>query len=86
MKKRPSGRITTLAPIKQEIVHKWQVIQKCPFLDPLWQLVEGRVSFCVKVMYCSTQTIYGTILVDDINLTSPRELSLAMWWTSWVRV
>jgi hypothetical protein len=78
----PSGRITTLVPIKQEMVRKRQMIQKCPFLDPLWQLVEGRVSFCVK----STQTRYGTIMVDDINLTSPRDLSLAMWWTSWVRV
>jgi hypothetical protein len=40
MKKHPSGRITTLVLIKEETVHKWQVIQKCPFLDPLWQLVE----------------------------------------------
>jgi hypothetical protein len=80
-KKCPSGRITTLVPIKQEMVHKRQVIQKCPFLDPLWQLVEGRASFCVKALYCSTQTRYGTVMVDDINLTSPRDLSLAMRWT-----
>jgi hypothetical protein len=85
-KKRRSGWITTLVPIKQEIVRKRQVIQKCPFLGPLWQLVEGRVSFCVKVMYCSTQTRYGIIMVDDINLTSPRDLTLAMRWTLWVRV
>jgi hypothetical protein len=31
-------------------------------------------------MYYSTQTI----MVDDINLTSPHDLSLAMRWTSWV--
>jgi hypothetical protein len=37
-------------------------------------------------MYCSTQTRYGTIMVDDINLTSPRDLSLAMRWTLWVQV
>jgi hypothetical protein len=30
--------------------------------------------------------INRTIMVDDINLTSPRDLSLAMWWTSWVWV
>jgi hypothetical protein len=70
VKKHPFGRITTLVPIKQEMVRKRQVIQKCPFLDPLWQLVEGTVSFCVKAMYCSTQTRYGIIMVDDINLTS----------------
>jgi hypothetical protein len=86
VKKHPSGQITTLVPIKQEMVHKWQVIQKCPFLVPLWQLVEGRVSFCFKAMYCSTKTRYGTIMVDDINLTSPHDLSLAMQWTSWVWV
>jgi hypothetical protein len=85
-KKRPSVQITTLVPIEQEMVRKQQVIQKCPFLDPLWQLVEGRVSFCVEAMYCSTQTIYGIIMVDDINLTSSRDMSLAMWLTSWVRV
>jgi hypothetical protein len=68
------------------MVRKQQVIQKCPFLDPLWQLVDGRVSFCVKAMYCSTQTRYGTIMIDDVNLTSPRDLSLAMRWASWVRV
>jgi hypothetical protein len=62
------------------------VIQKCHFLDPLCKLVEGRVSFCVKAKYCSTQTIYRTIMVDDINLTSPRDLSLATQWTLWVRV
>jgi hypothetical protein len=70
--------------MKQEIVCKRQVIQKCPFLESLWQLVEGRVSFCVKAMYCLTQTRYRTIMVDDINLTSPRDLSLAMRWTTWV--
>jgi hypothetical protein len=37
-------------------------------------------------MYCSTQTRYRTIMVDDINLTSPRDLSLAMRWTTWVWV
>jgi hypothetical protein len=86
VKKRPSGRITTLVPIEQEMICRWQVIQKCPLLDPLWQLVEERVSFCVKAMYYSTQTRYETIMVDEINLTSPRDLSLAMRWTSWVRV
>jgi hypothetical protein len=46
VKKHPSSRITTLVPIKQEMVHKWQVIQKCPFLDPLWQLVEESLLLC----------------------------------------
>jgi hypothetical protein len=32
------------------------------------------------------KTRYETIMVDDINLTSPRDVSLAMQWTSWVRV
>jgi hypothetical protein len=86
VKKRHSSRITTLVLIKQEMVRKRQTIQKCPFLDPLWQLVEGRVSFCVKAMYCSTQTRYGTIMIDDINLTFPHDLSLAVRWTSRVRV
>jgi hypothetical protein len=86
MKKRPSGRIINLVPIKQEMVRKRQVIQEYPFLDPLCQLVEGRVSFCVKAMYCSSQTRYETIMVDDINLTSLCDLSLAIPWTSWVRV
>jgi hypothetical protein len=30
-KKHPSGQINTLVPIKQEMVRKRQVIQKCPF-------------------------------------------------------
>jgi hypothetical protein len=85
-KKHPSSRITALVPIKHEMVCKRQVIQKCPFQDPIWWLVEGRVSFCVKAIYCFTQTRYGTTIVDDINLTSPHDLSLAIWWTSWVWV
>jgi hypothetical protein len=86
VKRHLSGQITTLDPIKQEMVRKQQVIQKCPLVDPFWQLVEGRVSFCVNAMYYSTQTRYRTIMVDDINLPSPRDLSLATWWTSWVLV
>jgi hypothetical protein len=34
-KKRPSSQITIVVPIKQKMVRKRQVIQKCPFLDPL---------------------------------------------------
>jgi hypothetical protein len=34
VKKRPSSRITTLVPIKQETICKHQVIQKWRFLDP----------------------------------------------------
>jgi hypothetical protein len=45
-KKHHSGRITTLVPIKQEMVREWQVIQKCPFLDPLWQLMEESLLLC----------------------------------------
>jgi hypothetical protein len=30
-KKHPSSQITTLVPIKQEMVRKRQVIQRCPF-------------------------------------------------------
>jgi hypothetical protein len=45
-KRHPSGWITTLIPIKQEMVRKWQVIQKRPFLDPLWQLVEESLLLC----------------------------------------
>jgi hypothetical protein len=55
----------------------WQVIQKCPFLDPLWQLVERRVSFCIKAKHSSTQTIYETIMVDDINLPEPWIMEVA---------
>jgi hypothetical protein len=45
-KKRPSNRITIVVPIKQETVRKRQVIQKCPLLDPLWQLVEESLLLC----------------------------------------
>jgi hypothetical protein len=58
---------------------------KVPFPRSI-MAVRGGMSFCVKAMYCSTQIRHGTIMVDDINLTSPRDLSLAMRWTSWVRV
>jgi hypothetical protein len=36
--------------------------------------------------FVSKPCIVHTIMVDDINLTSPRDLSLAMRWTSWDRV
>jgi hypothetical protein len=58
---------------------------KVPFPRSIMAVGGGRV-FCVKATYCSTQTRYETIMVDDMNLTSPRDLSLAMWWTSWVWV
>jgi hypothetical protein len=31
----------------------------------------GENLLCIEVMYCSTQTRYRTIMVDDANLTSP---------------
>jgi hypothetical protein len=46
VKKCPSGQTTTLGPIKQETVRMQQVIQKCPFLEPIWQLVEESLLLC----------------------------------------
>jgi hypothetical protein len=59
MKKRPSSRITTLVPIKQEMVCRQQVIQKCPFLDPLWQLVEESLLLCQSHVLFQSNKIWN---------------------------
>jgi hypothetical protein len=58
-KKHPSGQITTLLPIKQEMVCNWQVIQKCPFLDPLWQLVEESLLLCQSLVLFHSNKIWN---------------------------
>jgi hypothetical protein len=58
-KKHPSGRVTTLVPIKQETVHKQLVIQKCPFLDVLWQLVEESLLLCQSHVLFHSKKIWN---------------------------
>jgi hypothetical protein len=79
VKKCPSGRITTLVPIKQETVCIWQVIQKCPFLDPLWQLLEESLLLCQShVLFHSNKIRNNNGRWHKLDFPSWSELSHAV--------
>jgi hypothetical protein len=79
VKKRPSGWITTLVPIKQEMICMWQMIQKCPFLYPLWQLVEESLLLCQShVLFNSNKIQNNNGKWHKLNLCSWSELSHAV--------